>query len=112
MAKIVCFSYAFLFILAVVSVIEVVWAGGEGSLSLEECGFACADVPNVAQRLTTRSHVCSTAASVVRHVCVSHQEPLATKMNVHAITIGKPRKEHPSALNLIKILRYRTSMLL
>ncbi|XP_020206096.1 gibberellin-regulated protein 12-like [Cajanus cajan] len=41
MAKIVCFSYAFLFILAMASVIHVVSAGGEGSLRPEECANAC-----------------------------------------------------------------------
>lgn len=39
----------------------------------------------VAQRLITGSHVCSSATSVVRHLYVSHQEPMVTRRNVLAI---------------------------
>ena len=55
----------------------------------------------VVQILNTRRHACFSATSAVRNVCVSHQEPMVTKKNVHAIMTGKPKKEHPSALNSI-----------
>ncbi|KAK7392964.1 hypothetical protein VNO78_21414 [Psophocarpus tetragonolobus] len=51
-----------------------------------------------AQTHSTRSHVCSSAKSVVPHACVCHQELMATKRFVLATTIGRPKGEDRNAL--------------
>ncbi|KAK7393072.1 hypothetical protein VNO78_21524 [Psophocarpus tetragonolobus] len=100
MAKIFCLSNVFLVFLVMAFVIQVVCVS---FLLVGKEQFVQKNVKRhvhiVAQRLTTRSHACSSATSAVRNVCVSHPEPIGTKKNVHAITIGKRRKENLSALN-------------
>lgn len=54
----------------------------------------------VVQRQCTGAGVYSSATIAVTHVCVSHQEPMVTKKNAHAMPTGKPREEHPNAPKL------------
>ncbi|KAK9281529.1 hypothetical protein L1049_004432 [Liquidambar formosana] len=50
----------------------------------------------------TRSHVYSSATSVVKPVCVFLRAHTDTRRNAHATTIGRLRKANPSALrNLV-----------
>jgi len=47
---------------------------------------------------STRSHVCSSARSVVRNACVCPLEPTATRRYAPVTTIGRPKGEDPNAL--------------
>ncbi|KAL9319165.1 hypothetical protein ACSQ67_015682 [Phaseolus vulgaris] len=51
-----------------------------------------------AQTHSTRSHVCSSARSVVRNACVCLLEPMATRRCAPATTTGRPKGEDPNAL--------------
>ncbi|KAK7355222.1 hypothetical protein VNO80_14472 [Phaseolus coccineus] len=51
-----------------------------------------------AQTHSTRSHVCSSAKSVVRNACVCPLEPMATRRYAPATTTGRPKGEDPNAL--------------
>ncbi|KAK4749067.1 hypothetical protein SAY87_026516 [Trapa incisa] len=47
-----------------------------------------------------RGHACSSATCVARSVSVSHLELTAIRRNVHAITIGRPRRTQMSSEEL------------
>ncbi|XVF71409.1 hypothetical protein PTKIN_Ptkin12aG0034600 [Pterospermum kingtungense] len=52
-----------------------------------------------AQQHHTKSHACSSASSAVPNAYASLLVLMATSKSALATTIGRPRKEDPSALN-------------
>ncbi|KAF4377422.1 hypothetical protein F8388_000616 [Cannabis sativa] len=58
---------------------------------------ASQDVLTDAQRHHTRSHASSSARSVAQHAFAFLQASTATRKPALATTIGKPRRENPSA---------------
>ncbi|KAH1114444.1 hypothetical protein J1N35_007822 [Gossypium stocksii] len=54
------------------------------------------------QTRNTRSHACSSARSAAPSACVCRQAPTETSKSALATTIGRPREEDPSALNLVR----------
>lgn len=53
-----------------------------------------------ARRLNTESHACFSAKNAAPSACVFHRAPTATSKFALVTTIGRPREEDPSALNL------------
>lgn len=50
--------------------------------------------------LSTISHACSSVRNAAGNVCVYHLVIMVTRLCALATTIGRPRKEDPSALEL------------
>lgn len=61
------------------------------------------DAPIDAQQHRTRSHACSSVLSAVPNASASLLEFMATSKFALATTIGRPRKDDPSALKLYSI---------
>ncbi|KAM6592502.1 hypothetical protein CsatA_000205 [Cannabis sativa] len=69
----------------------------EGSLKPE--GIVHLDVRRGVRTRSTGSHACSSAKSVVQHVCVCLLGLMETSKYALVTIIGRPREEAPSALN-------------
>ncbi|TYI89886.1 hypothetical protein E1A91_D03G085200v1 [Gossypium mustelinum] len=54
------------------------------------------------QTRNKRSHACSSATSAAPSACVCRQALTETSKSALATTIGRPRVEDPSALNLVR----------
>ncbi|XWS30827.1 hypothetical protein CRYUN_Cryun23aG0024200 [Craigia yunnanensis] len=59
-----------------------------------------------AQQHRTRSHACSFVSSAVPNAYASLLELMETSKSALATTIGRPRKEDPSALKLFQAIPY------
>ncbi|KAF5954751.1 hypothetical protein HYC85_007607 [Camellia sinensis] len=87
-------QFVFLFFLvASMSTIQVSLAGGEGSLTKDQCPAACA------KRCSATSHLnnCLMFCNLCCNKCLCAH--MATRRNVHVTTTGKQRREGLNALN-------------